>query len=521
MKHFRYLLLSLITTAAFAQTVPNGGITQGQIWSVPQWLTAWQSKADTASPVFTGSVTANGVSQAGANWIITNPFTYGNFNTAVGCSFVADSSHAAQVMGWVTDSGQATYPTRDAVGCYFDITAPSPVVSAAAGTFTTTSFTPTTPFSIGQVAQFRVGMFVITQEASTFFSGKITAWATNGTSITVSGWYQQGNTGAGQTPTGGDTVTINPVTKVWALNANLIFPASGSIATAGAGIELGLQDNSATAATNTTWGYDSVNLTATAGRDAFMARGPWDYDYQATTGSTAAFYYNPSGTPTNGFLSSQTSGNGFFCNQAMSSGFCFRSLNFDVVGSTGQMDLGSQTGSQANETILFHDSGHAGGDVAIASSGGTGINDGTLAVAAGAVNVTAPTVTTVATTTCLSALSACGNEALRATSVASQVNQVRVTGAITGSGPSIAATGADGNVNLNITAKGSGGVISLQSIATLPSFTVAGLPGCSATFKGGLAYVTDATAPTYNAALTGGGAVIVPVFCNGTAWTSH
>jgi hypothetical protein len=36
-----------------------------------------------------------------------------------------------------------------------------------------------------------------------------------------------------------------------------------------------------------------------------------------------------------------------------------------------------------------------------------------------------------------------------------------------------------------------------------------------------MAAVTDATSPTYNATLTGGGAVHIPVFCNGTAWTAH
>ena len=52
--------------------------------------------------------------------------------------------------------------------------------------------------------------------------------------------------------------------------------------------------------------------------------------------------------------------------------------------------------------------------------------------------------------------------------------------------------------------------------------TVSTLPPCNATTKGfDNYYVTDATTPTYNGALTGGGAVVVPVFCNGTAWTSH
>lgn len=56
----------------------------------------------------------------------------------------------------------------------------------------------------------------------------------------------------------------------------------------------------------------------------------------------------------------------------------------------------------------------------------------------------------------------------------------------------------------------------------LTAATVATLPTCNANTKGIASYyVTDATTPTYNATLTGGGAVIVRVFCNGTAWTSQ
>lgn len=52
-------------------------------------------------------------------------------------------------------------------------------------------------------------------------------------------------------------------------------------------------------------------------------------------------------------------------------------------------------------------------------------------------------------------------------------------------------------------------------------FTVATLPTCNASSKALLLVVTDATSPTYNASLTGGGAVTLPVLCNGSAWTSH
>lgn len=53
---------------------------------------------------------------------------------------------------------------------------------------------------------------------------------------------------------------------------------------------------------------------------------------------------------------------------------------------------------------------------------------------------------------------------------------------------------------------------------TLKAYTVGTLP---AGVAGDTAYVTDATAPTYLGALVGGGAVVTPVFYNGSAWVSY
>lgn len=51
--------------------------------------------------------------------------------------------------------------------------------------------------------------------------------------------------------------------------------------------------------------------------------------------------------------------------------------------------------------------------------------------------------------------------------------------------------------------------------------TVAGLPTCNAANNGRSIYVTDASAPTYNATLTGGGAVKTLAWCDGANWTAH
>jgi hypothetical protein len=70
----------------------------------------------------------------------------------------------------------------------------------------------------------------------------------------------------------------------------------------------------------------------------------------------------------------------------------------------------------------------------------------------------------------------------------------------------------------SIVTNGISGVDQLQFTTPV---TVASLPTCNATNKYLLLTVTDATDPTYNAALTGGGTVTVPVFCDGTSWKSH
>ena len=48
-------------------------------------------------------------------------------------------------------------------------------------------------------------------------------------------------------------------------------------------------------------------------------------------------------------------------------------------------------------------------------------------------------------------------------------------------------------------------------------YTVSTLPAASSALKGARAFVTDATSPTFLGALTGGGSVVCPVFCNGSA----
>ena len=59
------------------------------------------------------------------------------------------------------------------------------------------------------------------------------------------------------------------------------------------------------------------------------------------------------------------------------------------------------------------------------------------------------------------------------------------------------------------------GQLEASTLRTATPYTVATLPTGSAGMR---AYVTDAMVPTFMGTLTGGGAVVTPVFHNGTAW---
>ena len=52
-------------------------------------------------------------------------------------------------------------------------------------------------------------------------------------------------------------------------------------------------------------------------------------------------------------------------------------------------------------------------------------------------------------------------------------------------------------------------------------YTVATLPTCNSGLEGQMEGVSDASSPTYLAAVSGGGSAHVPVYCNGTSWVAH
>lgn len=106
--------------------------------------------------------------------------------------------------------------------------------------------------------------------------------------------------------------------------------------------------------------------------------------------------------------------------------------------------------------------------------------------------------------------------------VASQVKSDQMLDGTAATGNILSATTWDmyvgGAVIATLSSTGISVTGAIAASTTLKSggYTVATLPAGSAGMR---AYVTDATTPTWNAALTGGGAVVCPVFY-GAAWVS-
>ena len=118
------------------------------------------------------------------------------------------------------------------------------------------------------------------------------------------------------------------------------------------------------------------------------------------------------------------------------------------------------------------------------------------------------------------------SETLTAIITAINLDEAQLAG-IEGSVPSIAVA----NVVVAGPASGAAGALAPRALvsADLPSvlvppvlYSVAGtpLPAASSALKGARAVVSDATLPTLLGVYVGGGAVVCPVICNGTAWVT-
>ena len=168
----------------------------------------------------------------------------------------------------------------------------------------------------------------------------------------------------------------------------------------------------------------------------------------------------------------------------------------------GQLLIGNGTGYSLN--TLF-----AGTGISIANGSGAisitnSLPDQTVVLTGAGTNVVTGTYPNFTiTSTAVTSVSGTGT-----------VNGITLTGTVTSTG-SLTLGGTLSGVSLTTQVSG---VLPVANggTGTGVAYTVATLPTVGT--QGRRAWVTNALAPTFGAAVVGGGAVVIPVFDNGTAW---
>jgi len=269
---------------------------------------------------------------------------YGTEDNAIGMAIRLypdsyDHNNGAEILGLTNEAQLSQYTDRDAVSVFADILGPPPTLTLSNATYTATTVVPASAISASNLRKLRIGMVIDTAHA-TKYSGFITDWASDGTSITVEGWYlANGTAQSASTPSGSATAYINPFTKIWAHNANVLLN-SDSHATAATGFELGIVDSksNSTAAfggDHYTWGFDAVNLGTGKVQAFFVARGSGFVGLRVDNADTA-LYYRGTGNVIQSIRSNKTSA---------------------VIRSDGTMELGRQD-TAATWYMDIHTSGN-------------------------------------------------------------------------------------------------------------------------------------------------------------------
>lgn len=153
------------------------------------------------------------------SFAVTNPYPYGDLNTTNAGIFGTGSNRPGCVSGYTDPSQVAAYYENGAAALCNNSDS-QPVMWGGAGTFTSTTFTPTTPIPQSESVFVAKGMWIRSGDTPPF-NGQVTSFTVNGsnavTSITVSNWYQI-NYGVGSssgTPSS-SVAYLNPQDKIWA-----------------------------------------------------------------------------------------------------------------------------------------------------------------------------------------------------------------------------------------------------------------------------------------------------------------
>lgn len=312
------------------------------------------------------------------------------------CSFSVSANRGAeapaQVLGVISPDQIATYMDRDSVGLHAENYAPAILATTLTGTYTANSVTFGTALTADQVKKLRVGMVIDTKHTPTKYSGIVTGWAANGTSITVEGWYLVDGSSASHskvTPANGTGVNINPFTKAWAMNAN-VFIDTNSHAVAAVGLELGVSnekfDYDPITDTWHTWCYDAITLGSKRCETAYMQRGYYYKGYE----SRGATGYGFTGKNANGIWPAiamyHSQANSDF--QILLQPDIYANKTSFAVKKDGSIEMG-RTDAASTVTLDFHTSGNVTDyDSRISATGGTTADGGgIITLAATSINL--------------------------------------------------------------------------------------------------------------------------------------
>jgi hypothetical protein len=295
-----------------------------------------------------------------------------------------DYERPAAITGLTADTQLATSAERGACAlALLAMHSKTYLIDENTTTYTTTGVTTnmsTLPYDVNELVK---GMIIQVPAygSDSDFAGRLSSWSADGKTLTVTGWYEWGNTASGQTPTNNAPAYVNYKTKVWASDA-LVKLQSTDVADWACGHEVNLEnlrgDYDPVTEDNDIGGYDVG--AAGAGTNymyhyGFRARENGYYAFKAEGAITAGFAVeavSDTYTPTYGFLykANTTSTTKYPVEvQRLYSG-TYRTVF--RINADGNVEIGRNDATDL-PAIDFHSSGNAVDyDARIQCSGGSG-----------------------------------------------------------------------------------------------------------------------------------------------------
>ena len=320
---------------------------------------------------------------------------FGQFNDAAAFSIGSNQTNAlAQVNGFTTipQLGNVNNGSWSTLTLYVANTARPILATASAANYSATQLLPVTNLSANVVAQLQKELAtctstvpicsVISTNHSPPYMGAITAVAADGSSLTVSGWFQSGNNSTGQIPSNGVDAYIDPDSHSYTANftSNLRYDSFSNFTT---GLEIDVLNSKATYIGNGNVG-NSLGLTTNCHgpyvcSQAYIALGaagsPFyqgylsqgnTYGFSSQGDSTAGYQILHSTTdPFFGYVTYQSTGYPYSFYPGGAPGLA----NIAVTMTAGSASISTTSLFTAGQKIFFSSTvGTAGGQVVVGTT---------------------------------------------------------------------------------------------------------------------------------------------------------